>query len=419
MITLLILADDLTGALDTGVQIAQLRVNTQVQMYTDPGMLRSAEDGEVLVIDTESRHLLPEQAADLVSGLVRSAAALGIPYLYKKTDSVLRGNVGAELMAAARAAGVRPLPFVPAWPENGRTTKDGIHYVDGVPVDQTSFASDVLDPIRSSRIDEILASTAPCRSCVVETGSSVWPDDADVLIFDSQTGGQIDQIAAELYQRGMVRLTAGCARLLQSLAPHIAQELPPRAAAPACFGGPGRTLLVCGSLSPVSLAQASYARRKLGYLPVTPDGIPESQEAVQIPSGERLLLRSTQAETREEVQRYLESVPSSRRAELARYTAERMADRVQEITDRAGVDTLIIFGGDTLAAIMRRMGIQSLRPVAQPAKGVVLCKVDYQGRSLSVVTKAGGFGGENLVETIQSALTPRADTSKFPTCKKE
>ena len=63
MSTLLILADDLTGALDTGVQIAQLQVNTQVRLYAGPDTLRSAEDAEVLVIDTESRHLPPEQAA--------------------------------------------------------------------------------------------------------------------------------------------------------------------------------------------------------------------------------------------------------------------------------------------------------------------------------------------------------------------
>ena len=51
MTTLLILADDLTGALDTGVQIAQLQVNTQVRLYAGPDTLRSAEEAEVLVID--------------------------------------------------------------------------------------------------------------------------------------------------------------------------------------------------------------------------------------------------------------------------------------------------------------------------------------------------------------------------------
>ena len=110
MTTLLILADDLTGALDTGVQIAQLQVNTQVRLYAGPDTLRSAEEAEVLVIDTESRHLPPERAAELVSGLVREAAAQGVPYLYKKTDSDSCGPGRRSPPAALRPglAGKRP-----------------------------------------------------------------------------------------------------------------------------------------------------------------------------------------------------------------------------------------------------------------------------------------------------------------------
>ena len=419
MVKLLIIADDFTGALDTGVKFAARGAVTRV--VTDPAFDFAGVDAQVqvLVMDAETRHLKPEAAYSVVRQAAERALEAGVQCIYKKTDSALRGNVGAELMAAAQAAGVRPLPFVPAWPENGRTTRGGIHYVDGVPVAQSSFAADVLDPIRSSRIDEILTSTAPCRSRVVEADSSVWPDDGDVLIFDAQTGEQVDRIAEALCSRGMARLTAGCARLLQSLAPHIAQELPVRAAAPVCADGPGRILLACGSLSPVSLSQTAYARRQLGYVPLAPDGDPSSGEAAQIPSSAHILLRSTRAETGEEVQRYLETIPPSRRVQQAQYTAECMARRVQEIADRAAVDTLIIFGGDTLAAVIRRMGIQSLQPVAQPAKGVVLCQVEYRGRSLRLITKSGGFGGENLVEIIQTALTPAPDLSKSSTSKKE
>ena len=410
---LLILADDLTGALDTGVQIAQLGAWTQVRLYTGPDTLRSAGEAEVLVIDTESRHLPPQQAAEIVSALVEEAAALGTEYIYKKTDSVLRGNIGAELMAAAKAARVRPLPFVPAWPENGRTTREGIHYVGGVPVAQTDFAGDVLNPIRSSAVQEILQSTAECCGAVIPVGETNWPADTDLLIFDAETGEQVDAIGAELHRRGMARLTAGCARLLQSLAPEIAAQLPGQQADAAGLQRPGPVLLACGSLSPVSLGQTAYARRVLGYLPVEPDGDPCGSQGTRIPQGEHLLLRSTPAETGEEVQRYLETIPQEQREEQARRTAEHMAARIQEIVDEVGVNTLILFGGDTLAAVIRRMKIQSLRPVRQLADGVVLCQVDYQGRTFSLVTKAGGFGGENLVETLEAALCQPGDLPTF------
>lgn len=60
-------------------------------------------------------------------------------YIYKKTDSALRGNIGAELGALVAASGQKILPFVPAFPQMNRITKGGIHYIDGVPVTESSF----------------------------------------------------------------------------------------------------------------------------------------------------------------------------------------------------------------------------------------------------------------------------------------
>ena len=59
---------------------------------------------------------------------------MGIPHIYKKTDSALRGNIGAELEAMMQASGEEQLPFVPAFPQIGRTTVNGTHFIEGVPV---------------------------------------------------------------------------------------------------------------------------------------------------------------------------------------------------------------------------------------------------------------------------------------------
>ena len=48
------------------------------------------------------------------------------------------GYIGAELAALLKASGARNLPFLPAFPQIGRTTKKGVHYIDGVPVNNTS-----------------------------------------------------------------------------------------------------------------------------------------------------------------------------------------------------------------------------------------------------------------------------------------
>ena len=113
MITLLIVADDFTGALDTGVQLAGCGAPTRV--VTDPEFSpANAAGAEVLVIDAETRHLPPSQAGAIVEGIVRRAVEQKVPYIYKKTDSALRGNVGAELGALLAASGEKALPFLPA-----------------------------------------------------------------------------------------------------------------------------------------------------------------------------------------------------------------------------------------------------------------------------------------------------------------
>ena len=142
MFTLLILADDFTGALDTGVQISKTGAKTVV--LTDPhaDLERFADGTDVLVIDAETRHISPQQAKECVASIVRRAFALNVPCIYKKTDSALRGNIGAELAALLKASGARNLPFLPAFPQIGRTTEKGVHYIKGVPVNESPFGID-------------------------------------------------------------------------------------------------------------------------------------------------------------------------------------------------------------------------------------------------------------------------------------
>ena len=146
MLLLLIIADDFTGALDTGVQFAAYGAATRV-MVKDQVDFASC-DAQVLVVDTETRHLPPEKAYQIVEELTRAACRAGIRYIYKKTDSALRGNIGAELAAVLQASNNRQLPFLPAFPQNGRTTRDGIHYVDGVPVTESPFGVGPFEPVR-------------------------------------------------------------------------------------------------------------------------------------------------------------------------------------------------------------------------------------------------------------------------------
>src|ERR1700761_630405 len=106
MAPVVVLADDLTGALEAGAKFAAQGIGAAVA--TRPVEANCA----VLVIDTESRHLPAEQAYRAIAALASS----GLPVLYKKTDSALRGNIGAELRALAEACPDHPITYIPAYP---------------------------------------------------------------------------------------------------------------------------------------------------------------------------------------------------------------------------------------------------------------------------------------------------------------
>ena len=111
---LLMIADDFTGALDAGVQFAKKGFSTKVLVYSKD-MSFQAEDADVLVVDAETRHKKPLEAYLTIFRIVKPAAESGVKYLFKKTDSALRGNIGAELTAMLDATGKSLLSFVPAF----------------------------------------------------------------------------------------------------------------------------------------------------------------------------------------------------------------------------------------------------------------------------------------------------------------
>ena len=72
VIRLLIIADDFTGALDTGVQLAKQGVPTRVTTDRDTDLSEAGAGCDVLVVDSETRHLPPQEAYRIVYDLTGS-----------------------------------------------------------------------------------------------------------------------------------------------------------------------------------------------------------------------------------------------------------------------------------------------------------------------------------------------------------
>ena len=125
MTLLRLLADDLTGALDTAAEFVALTGPIQAFWHGAlPGLLQGNA-----ALDSGTRERTPAQAAEIVSQLTPHLADAAIAF--KKIDSLLRGPTIAELAACLRAGGWRRCVLAPAFPYQGRVTRGGQQYAKG------------------------------------------------------------------------------------------------------------------------------------------------------------------------------------------------------------------------------------------------------------------------------------------------
>lgn len=155
---LLVIADDFTGAAELAALAHQAGLRAVV--LTEPP--RGPIEAEVLVFDSNTRLDPPARAARKVRALAARLRQLPQRGFFKKTDSVLRGNVVAEIEACLAALGLDRALLVPCNPSLGRMIHDGRYFVGSLPLDRTPFRRDPHHPRRSSRIAQLLPGIVGC-----------------------------------------------------------------------------------------------------------------------------------------------------------------------------------------------------------------------------------------------------------------
>ena len=418
MIKLLVIADDITGALDTGVQFSKKGVPTLVATYNQLQRSLYNSSIEVLVIDVESRHLTSAQAYDTVFSVAKFAADAGVRYFYKKTDSTLRGNIGAELTALIDACKTDFLAFVPAFPKNSRTTQGGIQYVDDTPLCETGFSNDPFEPVSSSSIAEIIAQQSDIKTLNILTDQYDKADLADtnktIYIFDAQTDSDMEKLGNTLKSAGKLQFLAGCAGFAEMLPSLIelhttdVEWLPPK----------GNQLIITGSVNQVTINQLQRAK-SLGYYVITLDteqkldpSFPESFAGKQLiheistvlGTHQRVIIESVNNRAQMEYTEEIAKKKGLQNVDLRQLISDNIGSLTQHILNTVSVNNLIIFGGDTLYSILQRIDCDGIVPLVEISPGVVLSKTVYANNSFSIITKSGGLGDDDVVSVIDSFI---------------
>ena len=402
MADILMIADDMTGALDSGVMLSENGIDTEVIIDKLADLTEPLRSHEAVVVNTETRHLSPRQAYEAVYQLASSAKALGVKYIYKKTDSALRGNIGAELEAVLRATGQQTVHFAPAFPQQDRVTISGTQYINGVPLDQSQFAQDPLNPMKNAYVPNIIAATSSVPVCRDGPGDG----SPCVRLYDAATAKDMKNIARRALVQERGRVFAGCAGFIGELVKQM--DLRKTPGRDLDLSGP--LMVFCGSMHELGLRQFELAEKT---------GVPhfsvETREMVEpdfwsSAAGETLLenLRGLLAQGRPFLFNTIREKDGERypgeKLQLSQKLPGAIAQLVCKVLENNEKGIPMIIGGDTLGAFLTHIGASRVRPVQEIRTGVVLAETVDGKICTPFIAKAGSFGEVTLlVDLLKTA----------------
>jgi uncharacterized protein YgbK (DUF1537 family) len=400
MYRILILADDLSGAADCGIACVNAGISTLVSL----GLPHHGVSTDVLSVDADTRGLSSRDAADRMHHLVRTHAQDPSTLLFKKIDSTLRGHLGPELVAVLEARrSVMPgavAIFAPAFPSNGRTTKDGMHYVHDQPLHETEMwnnegmIGEALIPtmLASSGLRYALLNLDVVRSADPAFDAAVFKAaaSADVLVCDALTDDDLLAIARAATALGDRAVWVGSAGLAHQLPRAVGIGTRPEEIFPHLPNTSGPILFVIGSASRTTKQQAAnlLSSSDIHGIVVPPEVLLEGPEGPDwndftaelrdaVAQGEDVILLCG-GEPR---------IEAAGRPRLALALAEMTAAL------HGQVGALVASGGETARKVLDRWAVSTLLLHGELERGVpVSSTIVDRNRPLTVITKAGDFG---------------------------
>lgn len=370
---LVIVADDLSGAAEAAGAVRST-TSAAVELLLVPS---DGAPPQAAAIDTDSRGLDEQSASERVLVALRGVSAS--TFIYKKIDSLLRGNVSGEI-AAVRASG-RDVVIALATPAVGRVVRDGVVHLDGIALHQSdAWGAERTAPPASIAaalgVDADIIPLAVVRSRLLPVAIHKALSAGVIPIMDAETDRDLEAIARTVVELGRPVVAVGAGGLIRHLAPLI--DLTPEPSRHP--GTPGdRTIVVVGT-------RTSSARRQVDLLVDrgTREVILHPRNPPELGAGDVVVTLAADVDW---------SVPEIAAAlgQLAAVIGPTPAD-------------LVLTGGSTARIILDSLGIDRLLADIEIDDGAVL-SISPTGRR--IVTRPGGFGGDHGLLDITDFLRER------------
>jgi uncharacterized protein YgbK (DUF1537 family) len=420
-----IIADDLTGANDTSLQFFLTGCKTQVAFGEDISVDENLKT-EVFAMSTESRNTDVDTAhkkvLDAADNIIKK---YNFEHIYKKIDSVLRGNIAAEILTLLEELELDAAVIFPAFPNEGRTTIGGYQLVKGVPLQRTEVSRDPAFPITESNIVNILKNQMPeeIRDIVdlisldtVMKGAGpiltklneLVSKGKKLIVADAVSTTDLEQIALAVTKSSYKLLPSGSAGAAQALSKIWNPEPQQDKEEPAIPNLP--KLIVSGSATDLTAAQIKRLKEyddieNAYFIAIKPENIfsDDFEEIAQriinnlVKDNTVIIHSSKLMENTEEINSLLLEHELTKEVFISKICDYLAAVTQTVISQKEAI--LITVGGETSYKCCRAIGSKNLQTIDTVAPAIPL-GVDHKGQY--IVTKSGNLGTQNtLIDIIK------------------
>lgn len=400
-----IIADDLTGANDTGVQYKKNGYSTTVKIMNDNNVTsKMFKTSDVVVINTDSRPLSNKDAYNTVYELAKNLNTLDdVEYIYKKVDSLMRGNPAPELEAIIDAIDAKMAIVASAFPDNGRIVTDGTLIMpDNKHVDITNIFN---TETKKKAVNVSIINIREGAESLKEYMEHQMENGTDIFVFDTISNEDLAIISDASMLMDCKKVFCGSAGLAKQLGRKKKAEIK----------YDDTVFIVVGSRSATTAHQVKLAKETFNVpiVLVNSNDIIEDryekavsevvEKALEIyNSGQKLVIITIDSLFEEYTMVLRENTTDT---EKSLKIAESLGDIVKRLYNHIKPVTFVATGGDTAFQICDFLGSDGMELTDEIVPGVPIGILrDGIADGNSMVTKSGSFGEEDTIVKVINYL---------------
>jgi len=422
-----VIADDLTGANDTGVQFTKKGYNTIVSVLDEQSAIIIPDNLDVFVMDTETRELESKTARKRLKSILEKININKKDIIYKKVDSTLRGNIGVETEETMNILNRDICIFSPSYPHYQRITIGSYLVVYQKPLGLSGYSSNNLKQEENSFIPFLLKKqtnfpvgqidlkdVAKGQKTILSKINELYQKGNKIIVIDSTNEEHLKDIFASSLKFDRSVLFSGSAGLANHFPninnknkyPQINIE-----------NNKGSVIVVAGSRNSIMEDQVNYLKNRLNFTELkidleqvfsNKDRILDNYaaECIKAIKGNRDLVIHTDAIYNEEKlinkKLMLKYHLSFRGLEIK--IKKFFGELTSKIVENSNIRNLILTGGDVALGVCKELSIYNMNILDELLPGIPLAIAHYKSYNLNIVTKAGGFGKEDALYHLINKL---------------